>query len=382
MTTMTEMTPRQRLLAVLSGEPVDRVPIWLLFPYHPLAFYVNVREHPKYRAVFEYSKQHCVMLNRRCLNSGHQFKPAVTVRHTTFLDHEVQCHRTVVEYKGRTLESWTRNGNGTTDSKHLLETEEDLAFYASLPVETNPAVIEAALDHEIPRLHREKTEFPEKFGAMMLDLGEPINVLYHNAKLDEYAVWSLTANDVVISLLDKLMERHRVIYRWALKHQLADVYFNVGSELAAPPLVSRQTFQRWVVPYARELIGMIHAAGKKSIQHFHGQIKEVLPDFLDMGTDALHTIEAPPIGNCTLSEAYKVVGDRMALIGNIQYDDFRALTPAQMREAVKAVLAEAHGHRFILSPTAGPFDPEPSDQLLANYQAFMRAGWEFGRQKR
>ena len=114
----------------------------------------------------------------------------------------------------------------------------------------------------------------------------------------------------------------------------------VGSELASPPMVSRDTFRKWIVPYARELIAMIHAHGKYAIQHYHGQIKLILEDFVEMAPDGLHTIEAPPTGNCTWSEAYAVIKDKIALIGNVQYDLFRSCTPAEMREHVRQVIAE------------------------------------------
>jgi uroporphyrinogen-III decarboxylase len=142
-------------------------------------------------------------------------------------------------------------------------------------------------------------------------------------------------------------------------------------------LVGPDTFRRWIVPHAQELIAMSHAAGAKAIQHFHGQVRHLLPDFLEMGADALHTIEAPPVGNCTWHQAWETVGDRMTLVGNVQYDEFRSLTPAQMTERVAEVLDECRGRRLILSPTAGPFDPNPPAQLIENYLAFMKAGWEY-----
>ncbi len=154
---------------------------------------------------------------------------------------------------------------------------------------------------------------------------------------------------------------------------LADIYFMVGSELASPPLVSRKTFQEWIVPYAQELIALVHSYEKFVIQHYHGQIKEILPDFLTMNPDALHTIEAPPIGNCTLEEAFDIVGDNIALIGNIQYDEFRSMTPEEMTAAVRDLKEKFKGKRFILSPTAGPFDQEPVQNILDNYMAFINA---------
>jgi phytoene dehydrogenase-like protein len=61
------MTARERLFAALNGEPTDRLPIWLLFPYHYLGCYVDVRTHPGYREIFEYSKERVIMLNRRSI---------------------------------------------------------------------------------------------------------------------------------------------------------------------------------------------------------------------------------------------------------------------------------------------------------------------------
>ena len=155
-------------------------------------------------------------------------------------------------------------------------------------------------------------------------------------------------------------------------------YFLVGSELASPPLVSRATFRDWVVPYASELINMIRDGGARSIQHYHGQIHKIMPDFLTMRPDGLHTIEAPPIGDCTLAQAYEVTGDEIALIGNTQYDDFRALTPEEMTVHVRETLDQVGSHPFILSPTAGPFDPNISDHMVRNYLAFIQAGWRYG----
>jgi uroporphyrinogen-III decarboxylase len=214
---------------------------------------------------------------------------------------------------------------------------------------------------------------------MMLDLGEPVGALYHASDLTQYPLWSLTHTDIVRQLLDRRMEHKRIVYRWCLERDLADVYFLVGSELASPPMVSRETFRTWVLPYARELIEMIHGYGKKVIQHYHGQIGQIIADFPEMCPDGLHTIEAPPVGNCTLTQAYEATGDSITLIGNIQYDCFRSYTENQMREAVKGVLDECRGRRLILSPSAGPYEQEPSPQVFRNYHAFMEAGWEYGR---
>lgn len=370
------MNARQRLFAALNGEPTDRVPIWLLFPYHRTSYYADVRNEPSYRPVFEASKQYAIMLNRRNPHVS-LFTAEVQQRREKFIEAGEQVERDILEYRGRQLYAEVRRRAGSATVKRLLCTADDLEFYCSLPLNTDPDVITAQLDAQLPIYLQERAEFPEEYGAMMLDLGEPVGPLYHAAKLEEYAIWSLTHADLVASWFDRVMTQKRLVYRYFLDRKLAEVYFLVGSELASPPLVSRNTFRRWIVPYAHELIALIHRYGCYAIQHYHGQIKLILPDFLEMGPDGLHTIEAPPIGNCTFTEAFEIVGDKIALIGNIQYDDFRALTPDEMRRAVIAVLDECRGKRLILSPSAGPYEESITPQMAANYIAFMKTAWEY-----
>ncbi len=370
------MNARQRLFAVLNGEPTDHMPIWLLFPYHRTSYYGDVRSEPSYSRVFEASKQYAIMLNRRN-PSVRLFAPEVKEWRDVFTEGSDQVDRSYLEYKGKQLYAETRWQTYSTSVKKLLCTDGDLEFYCSLPVNLDLPGIRAEMDGQLPVYLREREEFPLEYGSMMLDLGEPIRHLYDAATLEEYAIWSLTHPDMIVDFLDRAMQQKRLVYRYCLERKLADVYFMVGSELACPPLVSRQSFNKWSMPYARELIALIHSHGAKVIQHHHGEIKGILPDFLVMGADALHTIEAPPIGDCTLTEAFRITGDRIVLIGNIQYDEFRNLTPSEMAQAVHAVLDECRGKPHILSPSAGPYEEALSGRMVENYLAFMKAGWEY-----
>ncbi len=372
------MTGRELLFHALRGEPTERVPVWLLFPYHPCGFYADVKNLPAYAPVVERIERMGITLDRRGLGAA-LFTDDVAHGQEETTEDGVLVQRSWTEYKGKRIHSETRHKPAGVIRKQLVADEDALEFYLSLPILTDRKTIHARLRERMPRLQSEIDAFPIHLGATMLDLGEPINPLYHAADLEEFAIWSLEYEDEIGHWLDKAMEQKRILYAWCLENVAADVYFLVGSELAAPPLVSLQTFKRWIVPYARELIAMIRSSGKFAIQHFHGQVRSLLPDFLDMAPHALHTIEAPPVGNCTFSQAYDVVGDAITLIGNIQYDEFRALPPARMRAEVRKVLDEVDGRRFILSPTAGPFEHDTPPRLIENYLAFLDAAENYRR---
>jgi hypothetical protein len=354
--------------------------VWLLFPYHPIGCYVDVQTHPKYRVVFEASKDRAIMLDRRVLSAP--FHTAdVTEERDQVADSGGTGTRGTLRFGSESLVSEQLETAQGTRVRKLLSKAEELEAFLNFPVETDPVRITAALDRQLPAYLKEREEFPSEYGAMMLCLGEPIGRLYQVSRLDEYAVWSLTHSDSIEAWLRRGLERLRVIYTYCLERDLADVYFLVGSELASPPLVSRSTFQRWIVPFARDLISLIHSYGKRVIQHYHGQIREILPDFLTMAPDGLHTIEAPPVGDCTMSEAFDVVQNRITLIGNVQYDEFRSLSPEGMRQRVYDLLDECRDKRFILSPTAGPYDPDIPESMVRNLLAFMDAAenWNRGR---
>lgn len=370
------MTGRERLFAALAGKPTDRTPIWLLFPYHRAGYYVDVRTNPCYTGVFEKSKECAVMLNRRNPRVS-LFAPEVVWGQEKCEQDGWSITRTTLSYGGKSLVGEYRQKGEQIEVKKLLAGEEDLELLLTFPINDCPKRIAAELDRQEPAYLAERADFPEHYGSMMLDLGEPIGFLYGHSDLQEFAVWSLVCSEKVEQFLHGAMRMYRELYRQTLQRNWAEVYFMVGSELASPPLVSRETFQRWIVPFARELIEMIHQHNKFVIQHYHGHIKLILEDFLTMGPDALHTIEAPPTGNCTLTEAYAVLGDRITLIGNVQYDLFRSMSPDQMRQEVRNVLDEVNGRRFILSPSAGPYEETIAPRVTENYLAFLEAGWNY-----
>lgn len=343
------MTNRERILGTLRGENVDRTPIWLLFPWDKTGYYTDVRSEPSFAPVVAEMKEKASILNRR----NFDIDPFATDLRSAFPRKRFVSGR-------------------------FLDSEEDLEVFLDLPVLDDPRAVDAALDPLLSRYLAERDAFPHDSGAMMLDLGEPIVTLYHASNLLEYPIWSVTHRDEISAFLRRLQAHCLAKYRFCLERDLADVYFLVGSELAAPPMVGPEAFHDWVMPFQKELIDLIRSYGKLSITHFHGQIRDRLDDFLALGPDGLHTVEEPPTGNCPLADALEKVDNRITLIGTIQYDQFRALDPTEMRREVRRVLDTARGRRFILSPSAGPFHPILDARMRDNYLAFLDEGDRYG----
>lgn len=77
-------------------------------------------------------------------------------------------------------------------------------------------------------------------------------------------------------------------------------------------LVSPDWFRRYAVPALTEYARICHAAEKKFVIHMCGPIKDFLPDIKSTGADAIHCLTAPPMGNTTIQEARRTLQGHMS----------------------------------------------------------------------
>jgi hypothetical protein len=366
------MTSRERLLRLFAGRDTDRVPIWLLFPWHPLGCYANVRELPAYAPVIDRIEQgDCDSFDRRGAASGfcYNANPDLRVARTVTEENGVRRDETTVTGPGLRLTRSHETGKRGTHIKYYIEDPAELAAILRVPyVPPRPP---------LGQLSSERAEFGER-GLFMLDLGDPLGPLYHLMSATDFSMATATDYDALLYFTDAMEERVLALYRYFLEADAADCYFIVGSEFAGPPLVSPARFSEMSARYVGKICALIRSYGKISIVHYHGNLYHVRGGMKAINPDALHTVEAPPVGDCTITQAREVL-DPMALIGNVQYDDLWRLTPDIIEAQVKDALAQAEGGRFILSPTAGPYDENITERAVANYLAMIDAGLKYGR---
>jgi len=365
------MTSRERLQRLFRGDEVDRIPIWLLAPYHPIPWYPDIYTRPGYARLIPYIERYCDTFDRRYYSRGfcYSASDAVTVHkeETESVD-GAELRETVSCGKLKLSRSITRTSTGArVDS--LVKSIEDLDIILEMPYEP--------LQPDLSAYYREKDELGDR-GLMMLDLGDPLEVLYHTMSAEDFSIYSITEYDRIIEFTDEMYRRVYDWYRYFLEQNVGEVFFIVGAEFAGPPLVSPDKFNHMSARYVKGLVDLVRSYGKWSIVHYHGNLSRVLHGMKHIGMDGLHTIESPPMGDCTITEARRVLGEKTVLIGNIQYSDLCSLEPSAIDLQVRNAIQEGRTGRFILSPSAGPYDPDPDDRLIDNYIAFIEAGIRYG----
>jgi len=89
----------------------------------------------------------------------------------------------------------------------------------------------------------------------------------------------------------------------------SDYCFNTG------PFLSPPMFHSVVAPYLKRLVAGEREMGFYVIKHTDGNIMPILDDLVDAGPHALHSLD--PQGGVDIAEVKRLVGDRVALIGNV-----------------------------------------------------------------
>jgi uroporphyrinogen decarboxylase len=131
------------------------------------------------------------------------------------------------------------------------------------------------------------------------------------------------------------------------------------------PFISPQHYRRLVMPQHERIVQPFRRKGKPAILHTDGNVKPLIPLFIEAGFTALQPLEAK--AGMDARELKAQYGDRLALIGNI---DARALAQgpeAIRREVESKVPVAARGGGYI----AGSDHSVPPDVSLSDYLYFV-----------
>ena len=138
-------------------------------------------------------------------------------------------------------------------------------------------------------------------------------------------------------------------------------------------LLSPRDLRELVLPWHRKIARIIHDSGKPCILHSCGNLAEIMDDLIDdVGIDAKHSFED---GILPVVEAYRLYGDRIAILGGFDVDRLCRSTLAEIRRHVDVLLDEV-GDDGGYALGSGNSIPEfvPVDAYLT----MMDQGWRRG----
>ena len=127
-----------------------------------------------------------------------------------------------------------------------------------------------------------------------------------------------------------------------------DAFRIVGGEYATEQL-GPGGFAALVDPFDRALVDLMHSHDAIAYYHNHGYVDIYLETFAGLGIDALDPLEVPPYGNVDLADAHRRIGGKVCLGGGL--DDMEVL---EIRDE-ETVRAMGRAHLEAIGPTASGF---------------------------
>ena len=260
-------------------------------------------------------------------------------------------------------------------AEHFIKTQEDAEGFLSLPYAPARPDIGGAL--ELDRRIGDR-------GLIMIGFSDGTGEVHSLVGTELLALWSVEHRELLHRLLSEQLRRKMDVVKHfissGLTKQVTAIFGYTGPEVVVPPLHAPSDFHDLCFRYDRQLNELIRSAGAFVHVHCHASINKVLEGFVAMGTDMLHPVESPPMGDTPLAEAKRRVGSQLTIEGNVQISDVMEEEPAAFRRRVEQVVAEGKaGGRFCLCPTASPYAVELSPGALANYLTMMDVAETDGR---
>ena len=369
------MTRRERLMATLRGEPVDRPPV---------SFYeingtedtensdpFNIYAHPSWRPLIELARDKTdrIVMRGAPFKGGRPPVGAVTETETVIRDGS-RYTTSRIQAGSRVLTSRYRTDpdvNTTWCLEHLLKDTDDVRAFLDIPPPPPGGSVE-------PCGFLETEEALGESGIALIDTCDPLCRAAALFSMEEYTVIALTEPELFHRLLERfasmLLPRTEAVSE-ALPGRLWRIF---GPEYASPPYLPPHLFREYVCRYVGPMIEAIQRHGGYARIHSHGNLKDILDDIAGMGTDGLDPIEPPPQGDVELSDVRERYGENMVLFGNLEITDIENLPTDELAEKVKRALEEGtsgSGRGFVLMPSACPYGRELASLTMKNYEKII-----------
>jgi len=372
------MTRKERLMATLRGEKVDRPPVCFYEldgltqdPNNPDPY--NIFNDPSWLPLIQLAAQksdRIVLTSVGFLNTPPDPLEKLTKKDIFTNEKGALCTSTTIQADTRIFTERTareRDVDTIWTLEHLIKDVDDFKEWMDFP----QAEFGGEVDVESV-LETEKALGDS--GIVCLDMADPLCVLASLFDLGEYTVTALTEPELFHTALAKVSElilkRTEAVAR-ALPGRLWRIY---GPEYACPPYLPPRLFNEYVVQYDKPIIDIIKKYGGYPRLHVHGNLNDVLDAIVSTGCIGLDPIEPPDQGNVTLKHVREQCGEDFVLFGNLELSDIETLNSDEFEQKIITALEEGpskSGNGFVLMPSACPIGRKLKESTYENYKKMI-----------
>lgn len=372
------MTRRERLMAALRGEPVDRPAVNLyeigglvVDPNDPDPF--NVYSDPSWLPLLQLAEEKTDIIR--------MVWPRFTPEHSDCRDQYINAEeyfengsrftRTQIDLGCKTLTQLVRRDRDTDTAwtlEHLLKDSDDLRAYLEMPDEVHSCQV------DIGNLIEADRQIGER-GIVMVETGDPLCMAASLFAMGDYTVLALTEQELFHSVLDKLSRHLYDVVERVAREFPGHLWRVYGPEYAAEPYLPPYLFEEYVVRYTGPMVDIIQRYGGFARIHCHGRIRNIMPHIAGMEPAALDPVEPPPQGDVELAEIRSEYGKDIVLFGNLEISDIENVEPSEFEKVVARSLEDGTRGKcrgFVLMPSSAPCGRNISARTMTNYETIVR----------
>jgi hypothetical protein len=223
-------------------------------------------------------------------------------------------------------------------------------------------VLTAVFEDEVLELDLPQREAIHKRAGLIADdgmlmcfmPGTPMGMMYRvYSGVETLAYLYADAPQALADLFSVMEANYRRRFLLSLD-SAADAF--VGMDDTSTTVISPAMFEEFNLDCTNRRARICHERGKLYFHHSCGLIRDLLPLYRRTVMDAVHAFTVPPVGNVTVAEGRRLLGDRITIItgsssamGQVRWD------VEHMKAAIRRLFADAgRGDHFILSIAAYP----------------------------
>ena len=335
------MTPKQRLLAALSGRETDRV------PWSPLLAYWWEAQPAGFQA-------------RGQLDFLEEIgaDPLLRGFHWLFSKHYNNCEYTTAQ-DGKYSRITYKTPVGTLTCTHTYAERSNSWFLTEHPVKTGEDLKTLIYLYENMSIKPDYGKFVEDHAAIReRGLYVPIIGAEYKTSFQSLIEYWVGTEELVFMIEDygELVDEC-VDLMQAKSLETAVISVDTPAEAfifwedSSTLNVSPAQFRKYTAPEIERWSALVKQVGKILIHHACGSLKHLLPDMVKTGIDSIDSISPPPTGDIGISDALDLLPGTIGIIGGIEPTVMLNTTPAELRGHVYDLIqtVTAKTKRFILA---------------------------------
>lgn len=187
---------------------------------------------------------------------------------------------------------------------------------------------------------------------------------FENALLDIAAEPAFYAD-----LVATIAEHQQAIIGRLLQTRIDGVYFSDDWGDQRGVIIGADRWRQVFKPHLSKMYAQVHAAGKYALSHCCGNVREIIPDCIEIGLDCLQSVQPEAVDPYALKKEFN---GKIAFWGGLGSQSLIPFgTPLQIEQEVTKLRREmAKGGGYILGPAKDILNDTPLENAVAVVEAF------------